>query len=64
MEIGLNPHSNGILFSRLIFLFIGKNLFKLKVIIEINMINNINNINTCLTGYAKINWNLIRDNYS
>ena len=39
--IGLNPHSSGILFSKLIFLFIEKNSFKLEIIIEINIINNI-----------------------
>lgn len=42
-EIGLNAHSNRILFSKLIFLLIDKNLFKLKIIIEISMINIINN---------------------
>lgn len=33
-------HSNGILFSKLILLFIDKNLFQLKITIEVNIINN------------------------
>lgn len=35
----LNPHSNELIFS-----FVDKNLLKLRIIIEINMINIINNI--------------------
>ena len=42
-EIGLNPRSNGIFFSTFNCLIIDKNLFKLKIITEINITNVRNN---------------------
>ena len=51
MKIGLKPHSNGILFSKLIFLIAEENLFKLKIINEINITIIIINYITYICDY-------------